>query len=32
VEEGADTLVWAATLPPDGPSGGFFRNRRPIPW
>jgi NAD(P)-dependent dehydrogenase (short-subunit alcohol dehydrogenase family) len=32
VEEGADTIVWAATLPPDGPSGGFFRNRRAIPW
>ncbi|HEX8440661.1 SDR family oxidoreductase [Archangium sp.] len=32
VEEGADTLVWAATLPPDGPTGGFFRDRRAIPW
>jgi NAD(P)-dependent dehydrogenase (short-subunit alcohol dehydrogenase family) len=32
VAEGADTLVWAATLPPDGPSGGFFRDRRAIPW
>jgi NAD(P)-dependent dehydrogenase (short-subunit alcohol dehydrogenase family) len=32
VEEGADTAVWLATLPDDGPSGGFFRNRRPIPW
>ncbi|PTL76394.1 SDR family oxidoreductase [Vitiosangium sp. GDMCC 1.1324] len=32
VEEGADTIVWAATLPPRGPSGGFFRNRRAIPW
>ncbi|WP_257452224.1 SDR family NAD(P)-dependent oxidoreductase [Archangium lipolyticum] len=32
VEEGADTLVWAATLPPEGPSGGFFRERRAIPW
>lgn len=32
VEQGADTIVWAATLPDDGPSGGFFRNRRPIPW
>jgi len=25
-------LVWAATLPPDGPSGGFFRDRQSIPW
>ena len=32
VEQGADTVVWAATLPPDGPTGGFFRNRRPVSW
>lgn len=32
VEEGADTIVWAALLPADGPSGGFFRDRRPIDW
>jgi len=32
VEEGADTLVWAATLADNGPAGGFFRDRRPIPW
>jgi NAD(P)-dependent dehydrogenase (short-subunit alcohol dehydrogenase family) len=32
VEEGADTPVWAATLPNNGPTGGFFRDRRPIPW
>ena len=32
VEAGADTPVWAATLPNSGPTGGFFRNRRPIPW
>ena len=32
VEEGADTPVWLATLGPDGPSGGFFRNRKPIAW
>jgi NAD(P)-dependent dehydrogenase (short-subunit alcohol dehydrogenase family) len=31
-EQAADTLVWLATLPPDGPNGGFFRDRRPIPW
>ena len=30
VEEGADTPVWLATLPDDGPTGGFFRDRRPI--
>jgi len=32
VEEGADTPVWLATLPDDGPTGGFFRAREPIPW
>lgn len=32
VEEGADTPVWAATLQSNGPTGGFFRNRRPIAW
>jgi NAD(P)-dependent dehydrogenase (short-subunit alcohol dehydrogenase family) len=32
VEEGADTIAWAAMLPPHGPTGGFFRNRKPIPW
>ncbi len=32
VERGADILVWAATLPPGGPTGGFFRNRQPVPW
>ena len=32
VERGADTPVWAATLPKGGPTGGFFRDRRPIPW
>jgi len=32
VEEGADTAVWLSTLPDDGPTGGFFRNREPIPW
>ena len=30
VAEGADTPVWLATLPDDGPTGGFFRDRRPI--
>ena len=31
-EEGADTAIWLATLGKDGPTGGFFRNRRPIAW
>ena len=32
VEKGADTAVWLATLPDGGPTGGFFRDRRLIPW
>lgn len=32
VEKGAETIVWLATLPDDGPTGGFFRDKRPIPW
>lgn len=31
-EQGADTPIWLATLPDGGPTGGFFRDRRPIPW
>jgi NAD(P)-dependent dehydrogenase (short-subunit alcohol dehydrogenase family) len=31
-EEGADTAVYLATLPDDGPSGGFFYQRREIDW
>jgi len=32
VEEGADTIVWLATLPARGPTGGFFSDRRGIEW
>jgi NAD(P)-dependent dehydrogenase (short-subunit alcohol dehydrogenase family) len=32
VVEGAAGIVWAATLPNDGPTGGFFRDRERIPW
>jgi NAD(P)-dependent dehydrogenase (short-subunit alcohol dehydrogenase family) len=32
VEQGAETAVWLATLPADGPSGGFFRDMKSIPW
>lgn len=32
VEEGADTPVWLALLPEDGPTGGFFRKRQPAAW
>ena len=32
VEEGASGIVWAACLSGDGPSGGFFRDGKAIPW
>jgi NAD(P)-dependent dehydrogenase (short-subunit alcohol dehydrogenase family) len=32
VKLGAARVVWAATLPDDGPSGGFFRDGKPLPW
>jgi len=32
VERGAETAVWLALLPDDGPTGGFFRDRQPIAW
>ena len=32
VEQGADTIVWCATLPDGGPTGGYFHDRRPVEW
>ncbi|WP_366918542.1 SDR family oxidoreductase [Acaryochloris sp. IP29b_bin.148] len=32
VPEGAAGIVWAAMLPDDGPTGGFFRDGKPLPW
>jgi NAD(P)-dependent dehydrogenase (short-subunit alcohol dehydrogenase family) len=32
VEVGAETAIWLATLEADGPSGGFFRDKKPIAW
>ena len=32
VLEGAASVVWAATLPDEGPTGGFFRDGEPLPW
>jgi NAD(P)-dependent dehydrogenase (short-subunit alcohol dehydrogenase family) len=32
VADGAASVVWAATLGPDGPTGGFFRDGQPHPW
>ncbi len=32
VADGAASVVWAALLDDAGPSGGFFRDGRPLPW
>ena len=33
VEEVVRGIIWAATLPENGPSGGFFTaDGRPVPW
>jgi len=32
VAKGAETVVWLATLPDNGPTGTFFRDRKAIPW
>ena len=32
VEDGAAGVVWAATLPDDGPTGGLFYDGEPEPW
>lgn len=32
VAEGVETIVWLATLPASGPTGGFFKDRKRHPW
>ena len=32
LEQGVSGILWAATLPDNGPTGGFFRDGQPIPW
>jgi NAD(P)-dependent dehydrogenase (short-subunit alcohol dehydrogenase family) len=32
VQDGADTAVWLATLPDNGPTDGFYYDRVQIPW
>jgi NAD(P)-dependent dehydrogenase (short-subunit alcohol dehydrogenase family) len=32
VADSALGVVWAATLPDGGPSGGFYRDTKPLPW
>jgi hypothetical protein len=31
-EDSAAGVVWAATLPDGGPTGGLFRDGQPLPW
>lgn len=32
VQKGAETVVWLATAPDNGPTGAFFRDRKAIAW
>ena len=32
VAKGAKSVIWAVTLPDNGPTGGFFRDGTPLPW
>jgi NAD(P)-dependent dehydrogenase (short-subunit alcohol dehydrogenase family) len=32
VQQGAHSVVWAALLPDNGPSGGFFYDGKPVQW
>jgi NAD(P)-dependent dehydrogenase (short-subunit alcohol dehydrogenase family) len=32
IAEGGASILWAATLPADGPTGGFFRDGAPVAW
>jgi len=32
LEKGAASVLWAVDLPDDGPTGGFFRDGRPLKW
>jgi len=32
VAEGAASVMWAIDVPDGGPTGGFFRDGRPLPW
>jgi NAD(P)-dependent dehydrogenase (short-subunit alcohol dehydrogenase family) len=32
VQDGAASVLWAVNLPDSGPTGGFYRDGRPLPW
>ncbi|WP_141433983.1 SDR family oxidoreductase [Bacillus sp. 03113] len=31
-KQAAESILWLATIGPEGPNGGFFRDRKQIPW
>jgi NAD(P)-dependent dehydrogenase (short-subunit alcohol dehydrogenase family) len=31
-QKGAETAIWLATLPANGPTGGFFQDKASVPW
>jgi NAD(P)-dependent dehydrogenase (short-subunit alcohol dehydrogenase family) len=31
-KQAAESIIWLATIGPEGPSGGFFRDGKPIDW
>jgi NAD(P)-dependent dehydrogenase (short-subunit alcohol dehydrogenase family) len=32
IEKGAEGAIWLATLPNEGPNGGFFQDEKPLRW
>jgi NAD(P)-dependent dehydrogenase (short-subunit alcohol dehydrogenase family) len=32
VEQGAASILWAVTIPDNGPTGGFYRDGKPLEW
>jgi NAD(P)-dependent dehydrogenase (short-subunit alcohol dehydrogenase family) len=32
IPDGAASIAWAAAIPDDGPTGGFFRDAKPLGW
>ena len=32
IDDGAASVIWGVTLPDDGPTGGFFKDGKPVPW
>ena len=32
IKQGAASVLWAVCVPPDGPTGGWYRDGKPIPW